>query len=554
MASIQINLSQSALNYATASMNIGINNFINNNNIIGKYYSSFSNFHYVGNNLITGYSDGSSATYNISSISNPNALTGTAVVSNYSFLSPNAAAINAIGSINYTWYASGNYLSFASTSSELTTISTQTLYPTNSPYYPATFGDEYDRVQGDFFINALGALSGSLTQIYSQADKVIKNLTINGNFSITGNVTAVSTNISGTLTGYNVNYYDGSFINYDSQGTNPYLTNNQTIDISKILSNPSNFVGNDTISVVLPLVLPVSVNIATGAGNHAVSLGGGGNNLNFVGSTGNDNITILDNTHGHRIAGGIGTETVIYSGRNAIQFTIVLSSNGISVSDNSYGGTDILTAVGKIQFSDTSIDTSSLIKTASLTKTDLVSIVELYVASFNRAPDSVGLDYWGGQLSNGMSLQDIAKSFFVQKETIAAYPTTMSTNDFVSAVYNNVLSRGPDTGGLNYWVGQLNNGSVSKDAFLLAIINGAMAASGSAVDRQTLANKEAVGEHYAIYQGLNDSTTWAQDVMSGVTSAASTVTAANAKADNYAVVAANPLTSDLVVKLVGVAV
>jgi hypothetical protein len=95
---------------------------------------------------------------------------------------------------------------------------------------------------------------------------------------------------------------------------------------------------------------------------------------------------------------------------------------------------------------------------------------------------------------------------------------------------------------------------VSKDKFLLAIINGAMAASGSAVDRQTLANKEAVGEHYAIYQGINNYTTWAKDVMSAVTDQMATVTAANAKADSYAAFAANPATSDLLVKLVGVAV
>ena len=130
----------------------------------------------------------------------------------------------------------------------------------------------------------------------------------------------------------------------------------------------------------------------------------------------------------------------------------------------------------------------------------------------------------------------------------------MSTNDFVAVVYNNVLSRGPDTGGLNYWVDQLTNGSVSKDTFLLAIINGAMAPTGSAVDRQTLANKEAVGEHYAIYQGLNNSTTWAKDVMSGVTDQMASVAAANSKADNYAVMALAPNTSDLTVKLVGVSV
>ena len=195
-----------------------------------------------------------------------------------------------------------------------------------------------------------------------------------------------------------------------------------------------------------------------------------------------------------------------------------------------------------------------LSKTAVLQHSQITNLVELYVASFNRAPDSVGLDYWGSRLSDGMSLKDIAKSFFVQPETVAAYPSNMPTSDFVTKVYNNVLSRGPDSGGLNYWVGELNNGHVTKDSFLLAIINGAMAPTGSAVDRQTLANKEAVGEHYAIYQGLNNSTAWSKDVMAGVTDQMASVTAANAKADGYAAIAVNPATSDLVVKLVGVAV
>jgi hypothetical protein len=130
----------------------------------------------------------------------------------------------------------------------------------------------------------------------------------------------------------------------------------------------------------------------------------------------------------------------------------------------------------------------------------------------------------------------------------------MFTLDFVTTVYNNVLSRAPDTGGLDYWVGELGNGHISKNSFLLAIINGAQASSGSAIDRQTLANKEAVGEHYAIFDGLNNSTNWAKDVMSGVTNQLSTLSIANAKADAYALTAANPLTSDLIVTLVGIAV
>ena len=152
-----------------------------------------------------------------------------------------------------------------------------------------------------------------------------------------------------------------------------------------------------------------------------------------------------------------------------------------------------------------------------------------------------------------MTLQDIAQSFFDQPETIAAYPSTMFTRDFVTTVYNNVLSRSPDTAGLNYWVGELGNGHISKNSFLLAIINGAQASTGSAIDRQTLANKELVGAHYAIYQGLNNSTIWAKDVMSGVSDLSSSVDSAYAKIDGYAVTASSSSTSDLIIKLVGVA-
>ena len=240
----------------------------------------------------------------------------------------------------------------------------------------------------------------------------------------------------------------------------------------------------------------------------------------------------------------------------SIYYSIIFNNSSVQLSDHTgLNNVDTYSNPLTIKFSDNiTFDTTMLSKTAVLQHSQITNLVELYVASFNRAPDSVGLDYWGSRLSDGMSLKDIAKSFFVQPETVAAYPSNMPTSDFVTKVYNNVLSRGPDSGGLNYWVGELNNGHVTKDSFLLAIINGAMAPTGSAVDRQTLANKEAVGEHYAIYQGLNNSTAWSKDVMAGVTDQMASVTAANAKADGYAAIAVNPATSDLVVKLVGVAV
>jgi hypothetical protein len=114
-----------------------------------------------------------------------------------------------------------------------------------------------------------------------------------------------------------------------------------------------------------------------------------------------------------------------------------------------------------------------------------------------------------------------------------------------------VLGRAPDQGGLDYWVHDLDSGAQTRDNFMLAIIYGARATTGSPIDAQYLANKEAVGFHFAIDKGLND-VNWAHQVMQNVNASAASVTAANQMTDNFAVQAA---TTDphLLMSLVGVA-
>lgn len=43
------------------------------------------------------------------------------------------------------------------------------------------------------------------------------------------------------------------------------------------------------------------------------------------------------------------------------------------------------------------------------------NVAKLYVATFNRVPDSEGLDYWIN--NSGLTLEEIAQSFFDQEET-----------------------------------------------------------------------------------------------------------------------------------------
>jgi hypothetical protein len=182
----------------------------------------------------------------------------------------------------------------------------------------------------------------------------------------------------------------------------------------------------------------------------------------------------------------------------------------------------------------------------------LTSLVEVYIASFNRAPDATGLAYWGSQLKNGMSLQDIAKSFFVQPEAAAFYPAAQSTQSFVSSVYDNVLNRGPDGEGLAYWAEGLQTGRVSKEAFLLAIINGAKAFPDG-IDVQTLANKAAAGGHFALTEGLNNAG-WARSVMAAVDEATVSVAAAKSLTDGFAQTAASIDASEFVIQIVGITI
>jgi len=125
-------------------------------------------------------------------------------------------------------------------------------------------------------------------------------------------------------------------------------------------------------------------------------------------------------------------------------------------------------------------------------------ITQVYVSTFNRAPDAEGLDYW---YESGLAIEQISASFFDQEETKEMYPTTMNNQTFVTAIYNNVFNHDPDTAGLEYWAGELDDGSISRANMILAIGNGA-----TGTDEDILDNKTEVGLYYAGKQ-LNSLTT-----------------------------------------------
>ncbi|WP_439122058.1 DUF4214 domain-containing protein [Marivita sp.] len=223
---------------------------------------------------------------------------------------------------------------------------------------------------------------------------------------------------------------------------------------------------------------------------------------NLVGTDQNDRIK---GSGGNDIlSGGDGIDTAVYM-NDISNYGLTISDGSIVIEDRSGGdGTDTLNSIENLEFNGTVFELSRFTNVSTLTEADMLAFSELYVAYFNRAPDATGLLFWGSALADGMSMNEIARQFFDQPETQALYGGSSSTGDFVTAVYSNILGRNPDTDGFDYWTRVLDNGAVDRAEFILAMIDGAKAATGSAADAQYLETKAEIGAYYAVVNGLNN--------------------------------------------------
>ena len=85
------------------------------------------------------------------------------------------------------------------------------------------------------------------------------------------------------------------------------------------------------------------------------------------------------------------------------------------------------------------------------------SIVRLYLGFFRRIPDHAGLQGWASANRTGRSIASIADSFARSSESQLTYGT-LSNEQFVTLVYQNVLGRTPDAPGYAGWLARLSSG------------------------------------------------------------------------------------------------
>ncbi len=170
------------------------------------------------------------------------------------------------------------------------------------------------------------------------------------------------------------------------------------------------------------------------------------------------------------IDGGPGTDTVVYArGRNQITHDW-MNDGTIVVSRTALGeGTDTLTNVERIDLDDGSL----------LYDVDTPNLgfgYRIYQASFDRTPDEGGVLFWIGVLDNldnqGWSQYDkeqfLASQFIQSDEFKALFGENPTNEQYIDAMYQNVLDRLPDQGGYDFWVGGMVNDGLTREDILIA--------------------------------------------------------------------------------------
>lgn len=183
----------------------------------------------------------------------------------------------------------------------------------------------------------------------------------------------------------------------------------------------------------------------------------------FAATSGNDVIDGLANLDTVTIAATRAIATIAKAGA-------VLTVTGAGL------GTDTFTNIERLSFSNGTL-AFDLDGNAGQT-------YRLYQAAFARTPDTAGLGHNTRIIDGGMTLKDMSAAFIGSAEFIARYGQNTSNTTFITALYQNVLGRGPDSAGLAGWQQRLADGSWSRPDVLLGFSESAenKALVGAAID------------------------------------------------------------------------
>lgn len=194
-------------------------------------------------------------------------------------------------------------------------------------------------------------------------------------------------------------------------------------------------------------------------------------------------------------------------------FNVSYKGTSYSVKNINTGVTQYFSNIDRIRFLDQSVNLKINVESTKIYRRYLDSLLELYIAYFNRVPDADGLEYWISQINNGMSIKQISNSFYsaaIQYSKSTGYSSDMTSEDFVRIIYKNVLARygdqAPPQGDIDYWSNQIETNKVTRAELVSTILYSAHSYKDDLKwgwVPALLENKIRIGRYYAIEQGLS---------------------------------------------------
>jgi Ca2+-binding RTX toxin-like protein len=352
---------------------------------------------------------------------------------------------------------------------------------------------EFDPVLGGFIVRPtqdaqLAVLTGATFGGYLVRFIGDQNLSITGNFASNQPVP-----FSGTITGLVIYDRYEDLLTFDDPNDRILTRDNLPWDGVPVLA-----VGDlsiDAATLAGSANLPSSLRAALSDGDDLV-VGSDGVNV-LVGRNGND--TLVGGPGDDRIEGGAGTDTAAYDA-NSTGIAVTRDGTALRVSVPG-AGTDTVIDVERFQFNDRTLTLAELEALAPATLNGTAGpdrleggagrsvlnglggndalygdgfqaayamdaatqVYRLYQATLDRVPDQAGQIGWTEALVTGANtLPGVAAGFVGSREFQNVYGALDDTG-FVQLLYQNVLNRAADAGGLQGWLNALAGGASRAD-------------------------------------------------------------------------------------------
>lgn len=222
------------------------------------------------------------------------------------------------------------------------------------------------------------------------------------------------------------------------------------------------------------------------AGSSAAVVAGVNVERVIVGTAGADTITIVDGKNTQVIAGDKDTvvagtgQTVVVAAQGTSK--VVGNDKTIIVTDGVEADFSIITNNGQskvtntktnvsVEFTD--VDFVQLNGTDALIfadNADQAVVAHIYQALLGRTADAGGLEFWFDRADAGVALSTIASGFMDAAEYTGG---TQTNAQFIDALYDGLLDRDGDTAGTAFWISKLDSG-IARSAITVEFVEAVM--------------------------------------------------------------------------------